>query len=64
MGWIESVPAPRNPRLGPPPLFAEGIREPWMLACSISAIQVVVIGIGTGMSTRVALVDEPFVLAA
>jgi hypothetical protein len=46
MGWIESAPGPTK-LCGStlPPLFAEGIREPWMLACSISAIQVVLTSI-------------------
>jgi hypothetical protein len=45
------------------PLLAEGIREPWMLACSISAIQVVVTSINWHWDayTGEALVDKLFV---
>jgi hypothetical protein len=44
---------------------AEGIREPWMLACSISAIQVIMsINWYWDAYTGGALVDELFVLAA
>ena len=57
MGWIESASSPTE-LCGStlPPLFAEGIREPWMLACCISAIQVrscTQALIGTGMPARV-----------